>query len=417
MTSHDVYGKAIAAIRGQLKGYVVENGIKSLVIGISGGIDSALCAALARPVCDELRIPLIGRSLPTLLNKGCEVENAEKVGDAFCTDFNTVGIHAAAHQLMAVIEREEPGSVGEGMIGTGLSRDQKIRRGNVIARTRMIYLYNLASLHGGMVLSTDNLTEYLLGFWTLHGDCGDFGMIQNVMKTEVYEIARHIAAGLRVDGKIDGSAALEACIGCAVTDGLGVSTTSLEQLGAASYDEVDDVLVRHIVDKDEPVKDHPVSKRHEKSRFKRDNPHDIPRSDVFPDDDGKRSRLRETVPVDQPGRTLDEMGSSEQERMIDACFSQINIVDLFDADSVDVVPMDFRNVWWRKSGDEFRWADKKESLEKDDADGGGEILTGHFYKKGNYVLVHYKIYMEREEECIVVRSDREITRNEEGDEA
>lgn len=107
-------------------------------------------------------------------------------------------------------------------------------------------------------------------------------------------------------------------------------------------------------------------------------------------------------------KKLDEMSDTEQESTIDACFSRIDIRDLFDAD-VDVVPMDYRHVWWKKEDDIFTWADEKEDLENDDGDYyGGEILRGHFYKKGNYVLVHYKVYMGREEECLVVRADKEV---------
>jgi len=60
------------------------------------------------------------------------------------------------------------------------------------ARIRMILLYDLAGGNDGMVLSTDNYTEYLLGFWTLHGDVGDFGMIQSLWKTEVYDMVEWI---------------------------------------------------------------------------------------------------------------------------------------------------------------------------------------------------------------------------------
>lgn len=52
-----------------------------------------------------------------------------------------------------------------------------IANGNIQARLRMIYLYNLASIHKGLVMSTDNQTEYQLGFWTIHGDVGDFDQI------------------------------------------------------------------------------------------------------------------------------------------------------------------------------------------------------------------------------------------------
>jgi len=273
---------AIRHIRDLLKTYINENGIKALVIGISGGIDSATCAALARPVCDELGIPLIGRSLPTFLNKNCETDNASVVGNAFCTDFKEVNIVHITGLMMAFIEQEESGSFGENCVP--MEKNEKIRRGNVIARTRMIYLYNLAHLHGGMVLSTDNLTELLLSFFTIAGDIGDFGMIQGVFKTEVYTISRYLVGEFTTNGENDKARALDACIGCTVTDGLGVSNSSLEQLGAASYDDVDDILIRHVVMNDPSVLDHPIIVRHERYRFKRDNPHNIPRSKIFPGD-------------------------------------------------------------------------------------------------------------------------------------
>lgn len=56
------------------------------------------------------------------------------------------------------------------------------------ARCRMMYLYDIASRHKGLVMSTDNQTEYQLGFWTIHGDVGDFDPIQDLWKTEVYEL-------------------------------------------------------------------------------------------------------------------------------------------------------------------------------------------------------------------------------------
>ena len=59
------YENAVRNIRTELKTYVEKNNLKSLVIGVSGGIDSALCVLLAKPVCKELNIPLIGRSLPS----------------------------------------------------------------------------------------------------------------------------------------------------------------------------------------------------------------------------------------------------------------------------------------------------------------------------------------------------------------
>jgi len=82
------YGIMVENIRKELEAYITEKGIKSLVLGISGGIDSAICAALARPVCDKLNIPLIGRSIPISTNTSEERDRAEMVGNAFCTDFD-----------------------------------------------------------------------------------------------------------------------------------------------------------------------------------------------------------------------------------------------------------------------------------------------------------------------------------------
>ena len=55
-----------------------------------------------------------------------------------------------------------------------------IANGNLQARCRMMYLYDIASRYKGLVMSTDNQTEYQLGFWTIHGDVGDFDPIQDL---------------------------------------------------------------------------------------------------------------------------------------------------------------------------------------------------------------------------------------------
>ena len=83
---------SIKNIRGELKNYLIGNKIKSLVIGVSGGIDSCLCVALARPVCQELNIPLIGRSLPISTNAPDELERAQLTGKVFCDDFKEVNL-------------------------------------------------------------------------------------------------------------------------------------------------------------------------------------------------------------------------------------------------------------------------------------------------------------------------------------
>ena len=86
------YKKFIENSRKWLANYIKANHLQSLVIGVSGGIDSTVSCAIAFPVCYDLGIPLIGRSLPTTTNTVNEITIAFEVGKAFCTDFKEVSI-------------------------------------------------------------------------------------------------------------------------------------------------------------------------------------------------------------------------------------------------------------------------------------------------------------------------------------
>ena len=86
------YNEAVENIRHELKLYILQWNLKSLVIGQSGGIDSALSSALAAPVCKELDIPLISRSITIVTNKSDERERAKTIGDLLCTDFKEVNL-------------------------------------------------------------------------------------------------------------------------------------------------------------------------------------------------------------------------------------------------------------------------------------------------------------------------------------
>lgn len=129
-----------------------------------------------------------------------------------------------------------------------------IANGNLQARCRMMYLYDIASRHKGLVMSTDNQTEYQLGFWTIHGDVGDFDPIQDLWKTEVYELAKWISNRYKniehhhtiMTGAGSKSDAIELSIALTPTDGLGISNSDLEQIGAKDYDTVDDILSRFV---------------------------------------------------------------------------------------------------------------------------------------------------------------------------
>jgi NAD+ synthase len=290
--------KVVGYLRGELNNYIKTNNLKSLVLGVSGGADSALIAALVKPVCDELCIPLIGRSIPIQSNKLDEIQRANMICNAFCSDYKVVDL---THAYMNMINDGMDEVNATHVLDT---HNDKIRRGNIKARIRMIYLYNLASAHGGLVLSTDNLTELMVGFWTLHGDVGDYGLIQKYWKTEVYELMSYLVTtyGPHSIKGTERAEALLACINAVPTDGLGITSSDLEQLGASTYAEVDKILKTWLtfdsdsftwddhlkyddrkenydefVEYRQTLANHPVIQRYRASMFKRENPLNVER--------------------------------------------------------------------------------------------------------------------------------------------
>lgn len=267
------YKTAVENIRNILKEYVTKSGLKCLVIGESGGIDSCLCTILARPVCKELGIPLIARSITIETNKKDEILRAHRVGNLFASDFIELDF-TNLYYLM----RDEimpPSSVP--------LFDYKIACGNLKARIRMIKLYALAGINKGMVLSTDNYTEYLCGFWTIFGDQGDFGAIQNLWKTEVYKMAEYIANNEYADDE-DRRMAIIDCINAVPTDGLGITNSDLDQLGVDTYEEVDAILEKYQgplpMSERAELNKHPLIQRWKATEFKRNHPYNIPRDEI-----------------------------------------------------------------------------------------------------------------------------------------
>ncbi len=259
----------VTNIRKELKDYLTKYKLKSLIIGESGGIDSAISTALAEPICKELGVKLIGREITIETNKPEEIERGNNIGTSFCDDYKEIDL-TDSYFVMKDATMDEC-SVEE------TDRETKVRLGNIKARMRMVYLYNLAQQNRGIVVSTDNFTEFLLGFWTLHGDVGDYGMIQELWKHEVYSISQYL-----VDYELeneDQKDALQACIDCVPTDGLGITNSDLDQLEASTYDEVDDALKSFIASGE--IKNEAVIKRHKASAYKRSNPFNLKRETLF----------------------------------------------------------------------------------------------------------------------------------------
>jgi NAD+ synthase len=257
--------------------YLTKNSeIQSLVIGLSGGIDSALTCVIASELVTKFPgRSLIGRSIPIESNTDHEISRAKKIGENFCTHFQQEDLTHAFQNLCKDLILNSHRKHSE-------SHDEKIRRGNIKARLRMMYLFDLAHYEKGMVLSTDNYTELLLGFWTLHGDVGNYGFLQYLWKTEVYGLSQFLVDQYRNQNETSKADALQECIDAVPTDGLGITTSDFDQIGVTDYTMVDNILIRYLKGEEEN-RDHPVIVRHIRSEFKRRDPQSIGRDTIVQD--------------------------------------------------------------------------------------------------------------------------------------
>ena len=244
-----------------LTDYVKKYNLEALILGISGGIDSTVCAAICHEVTKRIPVKFIGRSLPTKNNKEGEVTTADLVGKAFCSNYMEFNMDIPYRKFAHAITFSEGLLDQSGPFDFDKSgpKQTDLANGNIQARLRMIYLYNLASIHKGIVIDTDNLTEHNLGYFTIHGDQGDVNPIGDLWKTQVFELAEWLlshysfqlphnmyeatAEQLEKSGKIfQQGRAIKESLKLKPTAGLGITNNDLEEIGAESYEQVDSIL-------------------------------------------------------------------------------------------------------------------------------------------------------------------------------
>ena len=223
--------------------YISDHRLKTMVLGLSGGIDSTITASVCHEVVNrypEMGLKFIGVSMPCSTNSVEENDDASQAMKAFCTECWVENLQAQYLLMKANCEQHYP--------STPLSQ------GNIKARLRMIYLYNLASVTGGIVMDTDNLTEHYLGFWTIHGDVADYNPIGGLWKHEVYALCKYLFTEVFTDMGDARYQALKAAYDIMPTDGNGVSAGGdMAQIAPGhTYEEVDDILNSYISTSGQP---------------------------------------------------------------------------------------------------------------------------------------------------------------------
>ena len=160
-----------------LRDYVEKNGFPGIVLGLSGGVDSALSAAIGVDALGADRV--LGVRLPSPFTGQVSMEEAQLIADR-------LGIRLLTLPIADVMKSAEGGLAP---VFEGLPRG--VTEENLQARIRGLLLMALSNKFGSMLLTTGNKSEMSVGYATLYGDmCGGFSVLKDIYKTEVYRLSR-----------------------------------------------------------------------------------------------------------------------------------------------------------------------------------------------------------------------------------
>jgi len=201
----------IDIITNYIRRYVKNAGAKGVVIGISGGVDSAVSAYLACKALTPEKVQ--GLVLPYRTTAPKSLEDAGRVIENLGIESKTIDI---TPQLDAYFDKFDP-------------QADKLRVGNKAARERMSVLYDWGQKNSYLVFGTSNKTEWLLGYFTLWGDMGAaFEPLGDLYKTQVWELAQKLGVPRGIIEK-------------SPTADLWPDQTDEEELGLP-YKEIDEIL-------------------------------------------------------------------------------------------------------------------------------------------------------------------------------
>ena len=161
-----------------VRDYVLKSGFSKVVIGLSGGIDSAVTAAIAVDALGAQNV--LGISLPSSISSEHSKQDAKELAENLGIEFHTISIQSlvsAASSELDFLFRDLPEDVTEE---------------NLQARSRGLLLMALSNKFNALLLTTGNKSELAVGYCTLYGDmCGGLAVISDVPKMKVFELAKH----------------------------------------------------------------------------------------------------------------------------------------------------------------------------------------------------------------------------------
>jgi len=221
-----------------IKATLMASGLKTLVLGISGGVDSSTCGRLAQLAINELNnetdknFKFIAVRLPYGVQ--ADEEDAQQALDfiqpTHCLTTNVLeGVNGIHQQVVDALSQEKLLSASDEQVD--------FSKGNVKARARMVSQYHIAGILGGLVLGTDHSAENITGFFTKWGDGAcDLAPLFGLSKRQVRMLAKHLGAPAILVEKAPTADLEDLEPGKTDEDALGIS-----------YDQLDDFLEGKVV--------------------------------------------------------------------------------------------------------------------------------------------------------------------------
>ena len=162
-----------------IKDYFGKLGFRKAILGLSGGIDSAVTAVLAARALGEDNVRVV--LLPSQFSSDHSVNDARQLAETLGTQYDIMPISGIYDAFMEVLEPHFWG------------KSFSLAEENIQARARGVLLMAISNKFGNILLNTSNKSEMAVGYGTLYGDmCGGLSVIGDVYKTEIFELANHI---------------------------------------------------------------------------------------------------------------------------------------------------------------------------------------------------------------------------------
>ena len=168
-----------------LSDYLISSGLKKYILGVSGGIDSALSAALAVKAVGKQNV--IGLLLPYRSSHPDSVNDAKLLCKHLDIEYQTIDISPMVDAWFDTYEQEA----------------SSLRRGNLMARSRMCVLYDLSAKYNALVLGTSNLSEIMTGYFTQFGDsAAAIEPLAQLYKTEIWQMSKELGIPAKLIAKV-----------------------------------------------------------------------------------------------------------------------------------------------------------------------------------------------------------------------